>query len=87
VPQCRSAAVPQGRSAAVPVPVPQCCGPTAQILEALDPDEAVDLDDLQASTGLDFSALTRHLTELELAGLAVRQPGGRFVRSLGKVVT
>jgi predicted Rossmann fold nucleotide-binding protein DprA/Smf involved in DNA uptake len=47
----------------------------------------MDLDDLQASTGLDVSVLTRCLTELELAGLAVRQPGGRFVRSLGKVIT
>ena len=65
----------------------QHCGTAALILSILDPDEAIDLDDLQASTGLDFSALTRHLTELELAGLAVRQPGGRFVRSLGKVVT
>ena len=44
-------------------------------------------DDLQEETRLRLSELTRCLTELELAGLARRQPGGRFVRSAGKVIT
>jgi DNA processing protein len=66
---------------------PTSDGPRDRILAALDPDDGADLDDLQALTGLDVSALTRQLTELELAGLAVRQPGGRFVRSSGKVIT
>jgi DNA protecting protein DprA len=96
VPQCRSAAVLQYRSAAVPqcpgaAAASQCPGATVQqsrtaalILSVLDQDEALDLDDLQGLTALDLRVLTRYLTELELAGLAVRQPGGRFVRSLGK---
>jgi DNA processing protein len=78
----RTAAPQHGSTAA-----PQHGSTAALILSALNLDEAADLDDLQASTGLDFRALTRHLTELELAGLAVRQPGGRFVRSSGKVIT
>lgn len=78
---CRSAAaVPPSSSAAMP-------GTGALILSALDPDEGLDLDELQAATALDFSVLSRHLTELEMAGLARREPGGRFVRSLGKVIT
>ncbi len=57
------------------------------LLAALDPDEGHDLDELQALTGLHLSELTRRLSELELAGCATRQPGGRFVRSSGKVIT
>jgi DNA processing protein len=95
VPQCRSAAVPQCPDAAASqrpgatvqqsrTAAPQHCSTAALILSVLDPDEALDLDDLQGLTALDLRVLTRYLTELELAGLAVRQPGGRFVRSLGK---
>jgi DNA processing protein len=54
------------------------------LLAALDPDDGQDLDELQARTGLDVGQLTRRLSELELAGCATRQPGGRFVRSSGK---
>jgi DNA processing protein len=95
VPQCRSAAVraavqqdcnvaaldcgTEARTAA-----PRHRNTAALILSVLDPDEGADLDDLQQRTSLDLSALTRYLTELELAGLAVRQPGGRFVRCPGK---
>ena len=86
------AAMPLLVSAAVPsssavVPAPLHGSTAAQILALLDPDDGADLDDLQGMTGLDVSALTRHLTELELAGLAIRQPGGRFVRCSGKVIT
>jgi DNA-binding MarR family transcriptional regulator len=56
----------------------------ARVLAALELDEGRDLDDLQGLTRLDVGVLTRSLTELELAGLALRQPGGRFVRSAGK---
>jgi DNA processing protein len=100
VPLCRSAAVraavqqdcgapdrgaaPGDRGTAGRTAAPQHGSTAALILSALDPDDGADLDDLQALTGLDVSALTRHLTELELARLAVRQPGGRFVRSSGK---
>jgi DNA processing protein len=72
---------PRGDSAA-------CDGtPHDPLLAVLDPDDGQDLDELQAVTGLDVSELTRRLSELELAGRATRQPGGRFVRSSGKVIT
>lgn len=102
VPQCRGAviraaaqqdcgAAPQDRSTAALQPrrtaAPQHSGTAALILSVLDPDEPLDLDGLQELTNLDLSELTRCLTELELAGLARRQPGGRFVRSAGKVIT
>jgi DNA processing protein len=61
--------------------------PRDPLLAALDPDDGQDLDELQALTGLDLSELTRRLSELELAGCATRQAGGRFVRSSGKVIT
>jgi predicted Rossmann fold nucleotide-binding protein DprA/Smf involved in DNA uptake len=77
-------AAPGDRGTAGRTAAPQHGSTAALILSALEPDDGADLDDLQALTGLDVSALTRHLTELELAGLAVRQPGGRFVRSSGK---
>ncbi len=80
-------AAAQHGGTAARTPAPLRSSTAALILAALDPDEGLDLDDLQGATGLDVMALTRHLTELELAGLAVRQPGGRFVRSLTKVVT
>ena len=73
-PHCSTGAPPPGSSAAL-------------ILSALDTDEGSDLDDLHEETKLQLSELTRCLTELELAGLARRQPGGRFVRSAGKVIT
>jgi DNA processing protein len=93
-PDCSAAPLDSGTEARTAAP-PHCStaartaaplhgGTAAQILAVLDPDDGADLDDLQGMTGLDVSALTRHLTELELAGLAVRQPGGRFVRSSGK---
>jgi DNA processing protein len=54
------------------------------ILAALDVDEPRDVDDLVARTGLAPAAILVRLTELELDGLAGRQPGARFVRRLGK---
>jgi len=72
------------RRTAARTAAPQHGSTAGLILTALDPDDGLDLDDLQERTGLDVSVLARHLTELELAGLAARQPGGRFVRSLGK---
>jgi DNA processing protein len=57
------------------------------ILSALDVDDGLDLDELTASLGVDASSLLARLTALELAGEVVRKPGGRFVRSSGKVIT
>ena len=57
------------------------------VLAALDLDDARDLDDLVARTGMAAGRVLARLTELELTGQAGRQPGGRFVRRLGKVVT
>ncbi len=90
VPQCHGAAGQQDCGAALPdrgtAALPPR-GTAALILSVLDPDEPLDLDGLQELTNLDLRALTTCLTELELAGLARRQPGGRFVRSAGKVIT
>jgi len=57
------------------------------VLAALDIDEPRDVDDLVSRTGLAPSAILVRLTELEMGGLASRQPGARFVRRLGKVIT
>jgi len=57
------------------------------VLAALDVDEPRDVDDLVSRTGLAPSAILVRLTELEMAGRAVRQPGARFVRRPGKVIT
>jgi predicted Rossmann fold nucleotide-binding protein DprA/Smf involved in DNA uptake len=57
------------------------------ILAALDVDEPRDVDDLVSRTGLGPSVVLVRLTELEMGGLAARQPGARFVRRLGKVIT
>jgi DNA processing protein len=57
------------------------------VSRALDVDEPRDVDDLVALTGLPAGAVLVRLTELELNGCAGRQPGGRFVRRLGKVIT
>ena len=45
--------------------------------------EPVDLDTLQARTGLDTARLQVQLMELELAGVVGRLPGGRFQRIAG----
>jgi len=57
------------------------------VLAALDVDEPRYVDDLVSRTGLAPSAILVRLTELEMAGRAVRQPGARFVRRPGKVIT
>jgi DNA processing protein len=56
-------------------------GPLAQLLDALGHDP-VSLDALIARTGYDAAALQAYLLELELAGDAVRLPGGLFQRHL-----
>jgi DNA processing protein len=61
--------------------------PDDAVLAALDPVDGQDLDALAARTGLAGPAILVRLAELELTGLAVRHPGGRFVRSAGKVIT
>jgi DNA processing protein len=57
------------------------------LLAALDVDEPRDVDDLVSRTGLAPAAVLARLTELEIAGLAGRQPGARFLRRPGKVIT
>jgi DNA processing protein len=73
-------------SAAVPDQSPGA-GNEDPILAALDVDEPRDLDDLVSRTRLAPAAVLVRLTELEMAGLAGRQPGARFVRRPGKVIT
>ncbi|MCD0505836.1 DNA-processing protein DprA, partial [Bordetella petrii] len=53
--------------------------PDTPLLRALGHDP-LHLDALQARTGLDISALTTQLLELELAGRVARLDGGRFQR-------
>jgi DNA processing protein len=43
-------------------------------------DDPVDIDALAARTGLPAYAVTAELTELELAGIVVSLPGGRWQR-------
>jgi predicted Rossmann fold nucleotide-binding protein DprA/Smf involved in DNA uptake len=54
---------------------------------ALDLEDAQDIDELSARTGLLPGPLLARLSELELSGRAARRPGGRFVRFSGKVIT
>jgi DNA processing protein len=61
--------------------------PADPVLDALEPDEGQSIDELAALTGLGPERLLVRLSELELTGQATRRPGGRFVRSSGKVVT
>lgn len=51
------------------------------VRDALDPDDARDLDELVEETGLTAAHILVRLTELELAGQARRHAGGRFVRT------
>lgn len=59
--------------------------PDDPVWAALDPVDGQDLDALTARTGLSGPAVLVRLADLELGGLAVRRPGGRFVRSAGMV--
>jgi len=54
------------------------------VLAALDVDDGQDLDALVRQIGLPAGAILARLSELELSGRAVRQPGGRFVRLIRK---
>ncbi len=57
------------------------------VFSALDPEEGRDLDALVARSGLLAAAVLARLSELELAGLATRLPGGLFLRPDRKVIT
>jgi DNA processing protein len=72
-----------------PAGLPDAAEPSSDdpVLRALDVDEARDVDELVTRTGLSAAAVLVRLTELEIDGLAARQPGARFVRRLGKVIT
>ena len=77
-----------------PVPVPRdpdrassSCSQADAILDALDVEDGQNIDELVALTGVPPERLLVRLSELELAGQAARRPGGRFVRSSGKVIT
>jgi DNA processing protein len=60
------------------------CSSTASsadpVLQAMTAGEPYDLDGLASRSGLDVRRLLPRLIELELAGLVLRQGGGRFVR-------
>ncbi|NIM39739.1 MAG: DNA-protecting protein DprA [Hydrogenophaga sp.] len=60
-------------------PAAQPLGPEGELLEAMGHDP-VNLDALQARTGLPTSALQAQLLELELQGLVARLPGGLLQR-------
>jgi DNA processing protein len=57
------------------------------VLDALDPDDPQDFDQLSARLPLSTEQLLARLAELELSGQVRRVAGGRFLRSLGKVIT
>lgn len=57
------------------------------VFAALDPDEGRDLDALVARSGLPPAHVLARLSELELAGLAMRLPGALFLRPDRKVIT
>jgi DNA processing protein len=57
------------------------------VLDALDPDDPQDFDELLARLPLSTDQLLARLAELELSGRARRVAGGRFLRSRGKVIT
>jgi DNA processing protein len=57
------------------------------LLAALALDEAQDVDQLAARSGLPATAVLAQLSTLELSGQAARHPGGRFVRLRRKVIT
>ena len=57
------------------------------VLDVLDPDDPQDFDELSARLPLSTDQLLARLAELELSGRVRRVAGGRFLRSLGKVIT
>jgi DNA processing protein len=75
-----------GGSEASPAHV-EDAGTANPILDALDPDDPQDFDELSARVRLAPDQLLRQLAELELAGQVRRVAGGRFLRSRGKVIT
>ena len=57
------------------------------VMEALDPDDPQDFDQLSARVPLSPDRLLARLADLELSGRVRRVAGGRFLRSRGKVIT
>ena len=60
---------------------------TDGLLQRLEFGRSYELDELEALTGVSGAGLLPRLTTWELNGAVSRVPGGRFVRSRGKVVT
>jgi DNA processing protein len=75
------------RGTEVPPPHSDDAGMTDPVLDALDPDDPQDFDQLSARLPLSTEQLLARLAELELCGQVRRVAGGRFLRSLGKVIT
>jgi len=75
-------AAPDGghRQAELPLPQSVASAPAEPALLGALGFDPVDLDTLQARTGMPTAALQAGLMELELQGHAVRMPGGLFVR-------
>ena len=70
-----------------PVRSPMREPPTDRLLQRLELGRSHDLDELEALTGVSGAGLLPRLTTWKLDGAVARMPGGRFVRSRGKVVT
>lgn len=63
------------------VPLPEPGSSAARVLDLLDPEQAIDHDELAARTGLGVREIARALTGLEVQGLAIALPGFHYVRS------
>ena len=73
--------------AGVPPPHADDAGVADPVIEALDPDDPQDFDQLSARVPMSPDRLLARLAELELAGRVRRVAGGRFLRSRGMVIT
>ena len=77
---------PVGDPDMLPAP-PEQCEIGDPVIEALDPDDPQDFDQLSARLLLSTDQLLARLAELELSGQVRRVSGGRFLRSRAKVIT
>ena len=73
--------------AGAPPPHADDAGVADPVIEALDPDDPQDFDQLSARVPMSPDRLLARLAELELAGRVRRVAGGRFLRSRGMVIT
>lgn len=65
----------------ITVPLPASGSPSHRVLSCLDDRKAKNIDDIMRHTGLSTREIQRALTDLELDGLVVAQPGHRYLCS------